>query len=184
MRILSVLFVFFVFVCHCAFGSQGDDDPLRGKAVEYKLFKSSSAVQQSDSVSHLLEQRQWIVEVDKIPGRRGSSIQMDNGAFFVVANGSEAVLCIDDKSRITDSSSVVRGTIERYDVSIANDQPFYLVDMVVKDQEQVFNITVEINASTSVSWVKVSGKRMRKSVFIGRILSQSESSVFQTLEVQ
>ena len=179
MRVYTAFVVFLCLVAPLLFGAQDCGDLVKNRRNEYKIFKNSDAIQ-CDSILHLLQSRHWVVEIDRIPGRRGSSISIGDDEFFVAVNGAEAVLCIDTKTRSEKSCSAVHAAVEQYAVSQIENQYFYQVHFVVKGEQQEFTVSVEINASTGVAWLNISGKRMRKAVFIGHITSLNQSKLNRT----
>ncbi len=179
MRLAAFKYAILFSICCCAVAAQDNELLQRNKRNQYKEFKLLSAQNQGDSIRQSLTMRHWIVEIDRVPGRRGASIPIEPGRLFVAVNGSTAYLCVDPTVMAENGCSVVQGVVEQYVVSKFENQSIYSINMLVAGQGQDISISVEVNPSGSIAWVNISGKRTRKSVFVGRIVPLDFSPVYR-----
>lgn len=151
----------------------------KNRREQYRAFRALPVESQGDSIRQSLAMRQWIVEIDRVPGRRGASIPMEPGRYFVAVKGDTAFICVDRGGRSVECSGLVQAVVDRYIVSKDKNQAIYTIDMAVEGQAQSLSIKVEVNPSGAVAWVNVSGKRMRKGVFMGRIVPLDYAPVYR-----
>lgn len=179
MRLTAFKFTILFSICCCAVAAQDNGELQKNKRTQYKEFRSLSAQNQGDSIRQSLTMRHWIVEIDRVPGRRGASIPIEPGMLFVAVDGNTAHLCVDPTDKSEKGCPVVQGVVEKYVVSKFENQSIYSINMLVAGQGQEISISVAANPSGSIAWVNISGKRMRKSVFVGRIVPLDYSPVYR-----
>ncbi len=179
MRSVFLICIMLLFFSASELWAQGNGGVEKNRREQYKAFRALPAKNQGDSIRYSLVMRHWIVEIDRVPGRRGASIPMEPDRFFVAVKGDTAYICIDRGGRSEECSAVVRAVVDRYVFSKERNQAIYTIEMTVEGQAQSFSIKVEVNPSVAVAWVNISGKRMRKAVFVGQIVPLGCSPVYR-----
>lgn len=175
MRLVLWLYFMLGFFFASGLYAQGDGGLEKNRREQNRAFRALPVECQGDSIRQSLAMRHWIVEIDRVPGRRGASIPMEPGRFFVAVKGDTAFICVDRGGKSVDCSNLVQAAVDRYIVSKDENQAIYTIDMTVEG----FSIKVEVNPSRAVAWMNISGKRMRKGVFVGQIVPLGCSPLYR-----
>ena len=150
------------------------------KRKEYKEFKSMTFESRCDSIDAALALRQWIVEGEKIPGRRGSTITVQPNAYFVAVNGNELIVATGSENPEM-QSTFSKGIIEKYKISPEKDSSLIKIDIMAESDGNKINVSIEVSPCGNVAWTVISGKKLRRHVLMGHVIPINYSAVFNEI---
>lgn len=164
--------------------AQHERDHVKKRKVRSKELKSVETLVPLDSIKHCLMVRQWIVKIERIPGRRGVSIPVGSENSFIAVRDGVALVSLAQRASSLVDAKEGQFEVSRYQVAIGANPDCYAVEMCVNADGLDLSIVLDVNVVSRVAWVGVSGKRMRKATYIGRLIPLESSSDDQVSFVQ
>ncbi len=159
---------------------------------EYKEFKAMPIECRCDSVLLALNTRQWIVECDRVPGRRGASIDITPGTWFFAVKGDELIISAGQSHGKATSNNQVKGTLQftpipelykatinQYEVTLNNETKIQTVSIIANNDSGTLHVDIELRPCGEVAWIELTGKKIRKQVAIGHLLPLNFSATYQ-----
>ncbi len=150
------------------------------KRKEYKEFKSLTYKHRCDSIGVALELQQWVVEGEKVPGRRGATIKIEPDSYFIALNRNELIISTGNTKNPKDTG-FYKAMVESYEVANDSKSEISTIQITADNQGAKINITIEIRPCGDMAWVDISGKRLRRQIIIGHIMPINFSAVYSRL---
>lgn len=179
---LAFLPIIGLLLCMTSNGQKKSDIKTSKRHV-HKEFKQLSKQDRCDTLATSLEGRHWIAEAERVPGKRGSSIIVEPGSSFVAVNDNTIHFAINDPYT-QESQKIWQGFINDYSAIRNKENSTYLIEIDASLVDENIHISMEAFPSGEVAWVKITGKNLKRYVFVGQVIPLNYSLVYKVAVIQ